>query len=136
MLTKDQVELIHRESDGANTPEESAVVRALVAQDPEARALDTDLRRLSRLFNQVGTRDPPARLKQAIVEALAQPAPFAVIRSALSRLISVIKHFPEQMENAIMTKKTMLIGSAVVAVIVVVAAIVTGFPPSGAGAGT
>ena len=104
--------------------------------------------RLSHLFDQVEARDPPPRLKRAILEELARPArasprsarawpyPFAVIRSALSRLISVTEHLPEHMENAIMTKKTMLIGSTAVAALVVIAAIATGFPPIGSGAGT
>jgi predicted Zn-dependent protease len=38
MLQQHQIELIHRDIDGATTPDESAAARKLVAGDPEARA--------------------------------------------------------------------------------------------------
>ena len=43
MLTQYQLELIHREIDGENTPEASAEVRKLVAIQPEALTLLTSL---------------------------------------------------------------------------------------------
>jgi hypothetical protein len=39
MLTPHQIELIHNEADGANTPEASAEVTKLVETQPEALAL-------------------------------------------------------------------------------------------------
>src|SRR6267378_5692366 len=74
MLSRDQVELIQQEIDGANTPEGSAAVRSLMEQDPEARAMVAELRRVAGLFEQVAEREPPARLKWAILAALPQPA--------------------------------------------------------------
>ncbi|HVX89484.1 MAG TPA: hypothetical protein VG940_11185, partial [Gemmatimonadales bacterium] len=147
MLTPGQVELIHQEIDGVNTPEGSAAARALVAGDPEARALDADLRRVARVLGQVEGRAPPPGLKAAILKGLELPAraspnvvpgwsPFAALRSSLSRQRTVGAPLTEPMENAVMTKKTMLIGSTVVAAAVVVAALVTGFPPTGGTSGT
>ncbi len=144
MLSQDQIALIHQEIDGANTPEGSAAFRSLLERDPEARALAADLRRLAGLFAQVGEREPPPHLKQAILAALPQPAraspemntgwmaPGAVIRWALGEL----RHGTERMEEAIMTKKTMLIAGTAVAVVVVVAGILTGWPPGGRETGT
>ena len=53
MLNPDQVELLHREIDGANTPEESAAVRSLIESDAEARALEADLRHVKEIFDLV-----------------------------------------------------------------------------------
>ena len=73
MLSPDQIELIQQEIDGANTPERSAAFRSLLEQDPEARAMAAELRRVVGLFALVAEREPPARLKQAILGALPQP---------------------------------------------------------------
>ena len=75
MLNRDQIELIHREIDGANTSQESAAFRSLMEEDAEARALEADLRNVTQLFDRAGEREPPPRLKQAILEALPQAAP-------------------------------------------------------------
>lgn len=75
MLNRDQIELIHREIDGANTPEESAAVRSLIEENPEAKALEASLRDIAALFDSVGEREPPRHLKQAILDALPQQAP-------------------------------------------------------------
>src|SRR5690242_10391706 len=135
MLRRDQVELIQQEIDGANTPEGSAALRSLMEQDPEARAMAAELRRVATLFAQVAEREPPARLKRAILDALPQPArasPGALLRWAAQKLRLVSK----PTEEAIMTRKAVLIGSAVVAIVIVVAGIITGFPPLGRDAGT
>ena len=77
MLTQYQIELIHREIDGANTPEESAALRSLIESDAEARSLYADLRHVIRLFDLAGETEPPPHLRQAILDALPQPAPAA-----------------------------------------------------------
>src|SRR6266516_4390922 len=135
MLSRDQVELIEQEIDGANTPEGSAALRSLMEQNPEAGAMAAELRRVAALFGQVAEREPPARLKRAILDALPQPArasPGALLRWAAQVLRSVTK----PMEETVMTKKAVLIGSAAVAVVIVVAGILTGFPPGFRDAGT
>lgn len=135
MLSRDQIELIQQEIDGANTPEGSAAVRILIQQNSEARALAAELRHVAGLFGQVPEREPPARLKQAILDALPQPAgasPGAVLRWAARTLSFVTKSLGEP----IMTKKAMLIGSAVAAVVIVAAGLITNFPPGIRGAGT
>jgi anti-sigma factor RsiW len=70
VLNPDQIELLHREIDGANSPEESAAVRSLIESDAEARALEADLRHVTEMFDQVGTTDPPPHLRQAILDGL------------------------------------------------------------------
>src|SRR6266550_331218 len=135
MLSRDQVELIQQEIDGANTPEGSAALRSLMEQNPEAGAMAVELRRVAALFGQVAEREPPARLKRAILDALPQPArasPGALLRWAAQGLRFVTK----SMEEPIMTKKALLIGSAAAAVVIVVAGILTGFPPGSRDAGT
>lgn len=71
MLTKYQFELIHREIDGENTPEASAEVRELVATQPEALTLMTNLQSLDSLFREVPYREPPPRVRQAIYKAMS-----------------------------------------------------------------
>src|SRR5256885_2269692 len=135
MLSRDQVELIQQEIDGANTPEGSAALRLLIEQNPEAGAMAAELRRVAALFGQVAEREPPARLRRAILDALPQPArasPGALLRWAAQGLRFVTK----SMEEPIMTKKALLIGSAAAAVVIVVAGILTGFPPGSRDAGT
>jgi hypothetical protein len=123
MLTADQIELIQREIDGANTPDESVACRALLDAQPEARVLAAELRQLTQLFEGVAEREPPPHLKRAILAGLPRPR---ILKWRLGT---------ERM-GAIMTKKAMLIGSAAVATVVVVASLVTGFPPLTGGAGT
>ena len=73
MLTRDQVELIQQEIDGANTPVASAALRSLLEQNPEARAYAAELRRVSGAFARVGERQSPSHLRQSILDALPQP---------------------------------------------------------------
>jgi len=134
VLNPEQIELIHREIDGANTADESAAFRSLIEGNPEARALAADLRRVTAFLEHGGLREPPPRLQQTILDALGTPArasPPAIVRWFVSqwRLVT------ERME-AMMTRKALLIGSTAVAIVLVGAALITGFPPLGGGAGT
>src|ERR1044072_7601176 len=70
VLNQRQIELIHREIDGANTPEESAEARELVATQPQALALLSSLQSLDSLFSEVPDREPPAHLRHAIYRAM------------------------------------------------------------------
>ncbi|NIM52091.1 MAG: hypothetical protein GTO22_23085 [Gemmatimonadales bacterium] len=72
MLNQDQIELIHREIDGANTPAESAAFRSLIEEDPEAKAFEADLRYVTLLLDRVEDGEPPRHLKRAILDALPQ----------------------------------------------------------------
>ena len=134
MLNQDQIELIHREIDGVNTPAESAAFRLLLEGNLEARALAADLRRVTALLEHGGLREPPPHLQHAILDALGQPArasPPAIVRWFVFqwRLVT------ERME-AMMTRKALLIGSTAVAIVIVGAALITGYPPMGREAGT
>src|SRR6266511_5019865 len=134
MLHRDQIELIHREIDGANTPDESAAFRSLIQENPEARALEAELRLMTAHFERWEEREPPPHLKRTILDALPPPArasPHPIVRWTVSQLRLV----PALME-AMMTRKALLIGSTAMAAVIVVAALVTGFPPIGGEAGT
>jgi len=142
VLNRDQIELIHREIDDANTPEESVACGSLMEENAEARELAAELRRVARLFDRVGEREPPSHLKRAILDSLPLPAmsrtesglmtPRAVLRWSVQQLTLGA----ERLEEAIMTKKTMLIGGTAVAIVIVIAGLVAGFPPRGGEAGT
>ena len=144
MLSRDQIELIHREIDEANTPQESAAFRALMDENGEARALEADLRQVAGLLGQAGAREPPPHLKRAILDALPQPAraspasepAWRTLRTIIGRAVGGLKLGTEHLGETIMTKKAVLIGSAAVAVVLIVASIVTGWPPRGDEAGT
>src|SRR6266496_2562481 len=135
MLSREQIELIQQEIDGANTPAGSAAVRSLLAQDPEARAMAAELRRVAALFGEVAEREPPARLKRAILDALPQPAR-ASPGGLLPWVAQALRFVTTSLEEPIMTRKAVLIGSAAAAVVLVVAGILTGFPPGSRDAGT
>lgn len=70
VLNREQIELIHREIDGANSAAESAACRSLIEEHPEARTLEAELRQVTRIFERVGQREPPPHLRQAILDAL------------------------------------------------------------------
>jgi len=135
MLNTDQIELIQREIDGVNTPEDSARVRALVAADPEAQALLAELREVGQLFERVGERAPPPRLKRAILAALQTP--HVEMPQSISRWFAVLlQSTTERLEEMVMTKKAILIGATAVAIVIAGAYVVTGYPRLGGAAGT
>jgi hypothetical protein len=135
MLTRDQVEGIQHEIDGANSPADSARVRALVAADPEAQALLAELREVTQLFERVEERAPPPRLKQAIVAAVQTP--HVEMPQSISRWFAVLlQSTTERLEEMVMSKKAILIGATAVAILIVGAYAVTGFPPFSGAAGT
>ena len=135
MLSREQIELIQQEIDGANTPEESVAVRSLLEQDPEARAMAAELGHVAMIFGQVAEREPPARLKRAILDALPQAA--RASPAALPRWVARgLSFVTTSMKEPIMTRKAVLIGSAAAAVVIVVAGLITGFPPGIRSAGT
>lgn len=133
MLNQEQIELINQEIDGANTAEQSAAFRALVEQNPEARTLAAELRSVALTLDRVGQRDPPPRLKQAILAALpSRGQPRATWWDILSDPVKTILEGGRQM-----TRKQIFIGGAgVAAVVIIVAGVLTGFPPAFNKAGT
>jgi hypothetical protein len=135
MLTRDQVELIQHEIDGANSPADSARVRALVAADPEAQAILAGLREVTQMFERVEERAPPPRLTQAILAAVQTP--HVEMPQSISRWFAVLlQSTTERLEEMVMSKKAILIGATAVAIVIVGAYAVTGFPPFGGAAGT
>jgi anti-sigma factor RsiW len=98
MLNQDQIELIHREIDGANTPERSAAFRSLIESHPEARALEADLRRVAQLLDGVGSVEPPRHLRRAILDALPRQVPgtsgLGVLRDAVQSIVDGFQKRP------------------------------------------
>ncbi len=70
MISKKVVRLIHSEIDGKATPHESAKLREMLEQDPEARGLFNDLSRLSAILSDTASPNPPATLKPSIMRSL------------------------------------------------------------------
>jgi phage head maturation protease len=141
-VNRNQIELIHREIDGANTADESAAFRSLLEEDAEARGLAAGLREVARLCDLAGQCAPPPHLRRAILDALPQPAlvttesKWMTPREVFRWSVLHLQLGAERMEETIMTKKAMLIGGAVVATVIVIAGIVTGFPPGSRESGT
>jgi hypothetical protein len=134
---RDRIELIHQEIDGENTADE----RRLSLLEEDAEPGGSRAARVAGSSTWRGARTAP-HLRRAILDALPQPAlamteskwmtPREVFRWSLLHL----KLGAERLEETIMTKKAMLIGGAVVATVIVIAGIVTGFPPGSREPGT
>ncbi len=143
MLTPYQLELIHGEVDGENTPESSAEVGEMVAAQPEALALMTNLRALDALFREVPDHIPPVHLRQLIRNAMplntrASPRevqvqePQTITRWATQQW-NWISNF---MEELMLTKKVLLGATTAVAAIALIGYAVVGYQPSIFDAGT
>lgn len=144
MLTPDQIELIHKEVDGENTAVESAAFRTLVEREPEARALEAELRSLAAAFQQAGDRVPHPRLRPAILEAVEharntwnESVPASARAYAIPRwMVLQWSSLTTRMEETMVTKKGLIIGTTTVAAVAIVGALVVGYPPSGGEVGT
>jgi len=137
MLNENQIEIIHREADGENTPAESAQVRELVEAQPEAMALLTSLRELDTMFGRVPERAPSASLKSSL-RSVVSPRPIPqqqtqkVNRWAAQQWSGISNFMGELMS----TKKLMLGATTAVALIAIIGYAIVGYPPSGNDAGT
>ena len=140
MLTQYQRELIHREIDGENTPEASAEVRELVASQPEAAALLSNLQSLDGMFRLVPERETPPALRQAIHNAMSvktrtaqtQEATKTITRWATQQWNGISTFMGELM----LTKKVLLVATTAVAVVAIIGNALVGYPPSIFDAGT
>ncbi len=77
MIDERTVELIHREIDGLNTPEETSMLRSRLPEDPEAQELYEDLVKLGAILKTVAPAEPPGYLKTSILNTIPfrpQPA--------------------------------------------------------------
>jgi hypothetical protein len=144
MLRPEEIELIHREIDGESTPHDRVAFQALVERQPEARALAAELRDLAALLGKVEQRDPPPGLRPAVLEALRQQSrsdpetasPADAVHALVQRFVLQLRSVTIRMEQLMITKKALVLGSTMVAAVAVVAAVLTGYPPTGREAGT
>ncbi len=72
MIDNKYLELLHGELDGANSPQESALLTAYLAANPEAQRLAEELRGMSNLLGEVKPVTPPAHLQYAIMNTIAR----------------------------------------------------------------
>jgi hypothetical protein len=72
MIEKRYRELMNQELDGANTPDESALLRSFLASSEEARRMYDELRGLAGMFAAAGDIAPPRDMKRAIMAAIAE----------------------------------------------------------------
>ena len=78
MIDEKRIALINAELDGENSPRESATLRTILAEDPDARAAFEDLSRLAGMLDAVPRVEPPPELKAGILRAVrpaASPRP-------------------------------------------------------------
>src|SRR5688572_19537267 len=144
MLTPYQLKLIHSEVDGENTPEASIEVRKLVETQPEALAFMTSLQGLDALFREVPDRAPPPRVVRVIHNAMplnSRASPRAGHAQGSTQTITrwIIQQWngvTNLMEESMLTKKALIIGTTAVAVIAIVGWAVVGYSPSIFDAGT
>jgi len=99
VLNREQIELIHQEMDGVNTPAESAAFRSLIEKNSEALALEAELRNITLLLDRVGSVDPPRHMTEAILNALPQPARarsgWEVFRGSLKTILDGFRQRPK-----------------------------------------
>jgi len=137
MLTSDEIELVHGEVDGTNTPAETTAAKALMEREPEAAALAADLRQMSALLDQVGDQAPSPQLRAAILASVPMRAPAAERPAALlPRLRAYVQDTARHLNAATPAKKLRLVGMAAVAIVVIVGGSLVDFAPSGAEVGT
>jgi len=143
MLTPEQIALIQQEVDGANSPADQAACRELLARDPDAWALATELTALAAQLSAAGERAPPPGLRHAILEryatqSRASPAPAkhpSGLAALVQSVVSQLKSIPTLLEET-MAKKALIIGTTAVAVIAIIGYSIGGYPPSGSEIGT
>src|SRR5574341_714789 len=70
MIADKYTELIHREIDGANSPHESAELKAYLAAHPEAQRFHDELASMSNLLREVQPVEPPAPLQDIVMYRL------------------------------------------------------------------
>src|SRR5438477_2601506 len=139
MLTEYQLELIHREIDGENTPEASAEVRELVESHPEALMLMTNLQSLDALFREIPYREPPPGAREAISRAMSLNPRASPRAGQAQGTTQTINRWATQQWNGIsnfmgelmLTKKVLLGATTAVATIAIIGYAVVGYPPSG-----
>jgi len=72
MIEKRYIELMNKEMDGVNTPDESAALRCFLASSEEARRMYDELRGVAGMFAAAGEIMPPPDMKRTIMEAIAE----------------------------------------------------------------
>ena len=70
MIGRGDEELLNREIDGENMPEESAALRERLARDPEMQARHGRLRELARMLATVKAAEPPPRLAEEVLRMI------------------------------------------------------------------
>ena len=140
VLTQDQIELIHREIDGENTPEASAEVREMVANQAEALMLMTSLQSLDAMFCEVPHREPSAASSQAIHDAMSINTKAGQMYGSTQVITRwAVRHWngiSTFMGELMLTKKVLLVATTTVAVIAIIGNALVGYPPSIFDAGT
>jgi len=72
MIEERYIELMNKELDGANTPEESAALRSFLASSEEARRVYDELRGVVDMFTAAGKIMPPRDMERMIMATIAE----------------------------------------------------------------
>ena len=73
MIDRGTISLINGEVDGVNTPQESEILRITLANNPEARQLLEDLKKLERSLSAIPQVNPPTTLKKSVMRSIEAP---------------------------------------------------------------
>ena len=77
MVSDEYLELIHAELDGRLTEQQRAHLSRHLLENPEARKLRDDLRKLDAVLQQITPVEPPAGLRESILASVKIPATVA-----------------------------------------------------------
>ena len=72
MIEKRYIELMNKELDGVNAPDESAALRSFLASSEEARRMYDELRGVAGMFAAAGEVMPPPDMKRTIMASIAE----------------------------------------------------------------
>ncbi len=96
-MTEHMNELVNGELDGTNTSSESAVLAGILEEDASAKAFFAETKALFGALAQVPDADPPAELKQRIMESVGRRA--VVVTAPTPGIMSAIQTFLQPVIN-------------------------------------
>jgi hypothetical protein len=95
MIDNKYTDLIHREIDGANSPQESAQLKAYLAANLEAQRFHDELASMSNLLREVHPVEPPAPLRDIVMYRL----PNRYAKQPQTSLLATLREWLEAKAN-------------------------------------
>jgi hypothetical protein len=105
-------ELIHREIDGANSPEETRTLQGLISESPDAKRSYDELCALAHTLSGVEQVEAPPTLKPAIARAIEQRHAATARRPARARILEAVEGLTSGRKIAYAFSAGLLAGAA------------------------